>query len=321
MLWKTMFRPAFKVVWLLVSLTRPLYSQADSARSAPDSVDVLVLDHHFNGPNEFVRVFLQNGQVYRAELGASDLELQIRGVIRTVEVPRVYAFLPSETPSGTSMAEIYPRADAEYEIRALRVGGGGIATRLRLYRDVKASRRRHHVLNSPGWEIGVELAGGWHSGFGQSSAPPSPLASDPEAGTDVEACFSARRAPGIPILSMCALGLGYQSQSGAPSILWIYSEPRLRFLGEALPGRSNWELGVLFRLGLGMISRSPDSPLLLGPGLYAARHIRTNSKGAGWSLQASYSWAWFRGFSKPLGTRGEVIPKSHRVLFGVGWYQ
>ena len=305
-------------LWACLPLLLRAQSTADTVSA--DSADVLVLDHDFTGPNEFARVFLQDGQVYRAELSSPDMSLQIRGLVRTTRLPRIYPFLPSDTPSGTSIVEVYPQVDAEYEIRSVASSGSAVSTRMRLYRDVKASHRRYVVRNTPGWEIGLELAGGWHSGFLQSSAPPL-LASNAEPGLDVEACFSARSAPGLRRLGMCVVGLGYQSQNGAKTILWLYTEPRLRLLGRARPGRSNWELGALLRFGVGMISASSDTPTILGPGLYVARHIRTNSQGAGWSLQASYSHASFRGFSRPLGTGSAQIPTSNRLTFGVGWYQ
>jgi hypothetical protein len=315
-----MARAAITLACLLVCLNSLSRAQSTVDTTSADSVDVLVLDHDFTGPNEFARVFLQDGQVYRAELSSPDVSLQIRGVVRSNQLPRIYPFLNSDTPSGTSIVEVYPQVDAEYEIRSVGSRGSAISTRMRLYRDVKASRRRYLVRNTPGWEIGLELAGAWHSGFLQSSAPP-PLGSNAESGLDVETCFTARRAPGLSRLGMCVVGLGYQSQHGSKSILWFYTEPRLRLIGRARPGRSNWELGALLRFGVGIISASSDTPTILGPGLYVARHIRTNPQGAGWSLQASYSHASFRGFSRPVGIGDAQIPTSDRLTFGVGWYQ
>jgi hypothetical protein len=283
-----------------------------------------MLDHDFSATGEYVRAFLQNGQVYRAELSSPDVTLQIRaviqGVVRPTQLPRIYPFLPSSTPSGTSIVEIYPEVDAEYELRAIAVGGAGIATRLRLYRDIRASARRHHVRNTPGWEIGVELAGGWHSGYMQSSAPPAPLGSDPAGGTDVESCFSAR-APGARRLGLCVVGLSYQSQQGAKNILWVYTEPRLRILGGSRAARSSWELGALFRFGVGIISAAPVTPTTIAPGVYIARHLGRNAQGAGWTFHASYARHSYRGFGKPVGVPGTVHPTSNRLSFGVGWYK
>jgi hypothetical protein len=313
-----MVRAAIAAALLSLSLVPLLRAQTEAESTAPDSTDVLVFDHDFSGPNQFARVFLQNGQVYRAELSSSDITLQIRSLIRTAQLPRIYAFLPTDTPSGTSVLEVYPQLDAEYEIRAVGRTGSAAVTRMRLYRDVKASRRRQLVRNNPGWEVGVELAGGWHTGFLQSSAPAA-LGGSPEAGFDVESCFTARP-HGVSRLDLCVLGLGYQSQQVNQDILWLYTEPRLRLLGRVRPGQSNWELGTLLRFGVGMISASSATPTILGPGLYGARYIRNGSGGAGWSLQVSYIHASFRGFARPTGVESR-IPTSDRVTFGVGWYR
>ncbi len=211
--------------------------------------------------------------------------------------------------------------DGVYEVRPIAGSGSGIATQLRLYRDISASHRRTAILNKPGWEIGMEVAAGWHSGFGQFNGQLPATAADPRAGSDVEACFSARNAPGLPRASMCVLGIGYQSQVGAKSILWIYTEPRVRILGKAARGRSNWELGALFRLGIGSMDRSTSAPAILAPGAYVARHIRTNEHGAGWSVQTSYSHATYTGFPLRVGATGTGRPQSDRLTLGFGWYQ
>jgi hypothetical protein len=312
---------------LLPALTGLLPAQ--EAPAAGDSADALVLDQDFTGAPEFVRVFLQGKQVYRAELSSVDVTLEIRSPIRRLQPPRVYPiFAPGG--SGMSVVEIYPESDGEYELRPIGMDRGGVATRLRLYRDAHESRRRTAILSKPGWEVGIELATGRNSGFAQSQDA-AIVAGGGEPGSDVELCFSARRAPGLARLSMCALGLGYQSQHGAPSVFWVFTEPRFRLLGHAPEGRSNWELGALFRAGIGQISRVGHDPFVLAPGLYAARHIRSAPDGRGWSLQVSYAHAWYKGFAKPHDlfdiVTGEIIPAhvatpgSDRLLFGVGWYQ
>jgi hypothetical protein len=294
----------------------PLGAQSYSASASGDSADVLVLDHDFSATGEFVRVFLQSGQVYRAEFSSPSVTLAIKGVGRAVgQLPNVYPFLPSETPSGASILEVYPQRDDEYEIRA--VMAETRPTRLRLYRDVSASHRRQVVRGTRGWQVGVEMAGGWHSGFAQSSAP-VPAGTDSPAGTDLEACFTARSSLG---LGMCVLGVSYQSQHRAPDLVWVYTEPRLRILGRARTELSNWDGGVLFRFGVGINSRSSSAPMLLGPGVYLARHIRTNRRKASWSFQLAYFRASFPGFSRPYYISESVTPKSHRLSFGVGWYQ
>lgn len=110
-------------------------------------------------------------------------------------------------------------------------------------------------------------------------------------------------------------------EPGANSILWIYTEPRYRLIGKAEQGKSNWELGALFRFGAGSISASPEVPVIVAPGVYGARHIRTEVDGSGWSFFASYSHAMFRNLSKPFDDPDPRTPSSDRLLLGVGWYQ
>ena len=303
---------------MAVCLASPLRAQAGVHQSR-DSTDVLILDHDFTARDEFVRVFLQDGQVYRAELGSPDMTLEIRTRVRTKQLPRLYVFLAASTPSGTSIVEVYPEADLEYEIRTVSLTGSPGPTRLRLYRDIGASERRQYVRNTRSWEVGVEVAGGWHSGFAQTREP-IVAGSDPNGGSDFEACFTARGAPGKGRVGICALGVGYQSQRGAQSIVWVYTEPRLRLLGPARHGQSNWELGALFRVGQGLISASSATPVILAPGLYVARQIRSSSSGGGWSMQASYSRPFYK-FNKPAGGADAVTRNGHRMSFALGWYR
>jgi len=313
-----MHRRLLAALWLCLWPAGTLVAQtvADTVETA----DVLLVDHDFAALGELVRTFLNDKQVYRAELSSKDVTLEIRPRIPGMRTPRLYEITNSTSPSGTSVVEIYPDQDGEYELRPISLHGSRLPSRLRLYRDVSESRRRVAALSKPGWELGIEVAGGWHSGFNQSSVAPTP-GSSPDAGSDLEACLSARNAPGIPRLNMCVFGLSHQSQRGAPNILWVYTEPRVRLFGRAQPGASNWELGALLRFGVGMMSGVSETPTILGPGVYVARHIRRNSAGSGWSLQASYSRAFFRGFSRSVGVGPQVTPASHRATFGVGWYQ
>jgi hypothetical protein len=312
-----MLRSALAAALLVVCLGGALRAQTQPEPA--DSADVLVLDHDFTAADEIVRIFLNQQQVYRAELSSEDVSLQLRSRFR-LRLPRIYPISDSRSPSGSMVFEIYPEQDGEYEIRPVSLQGSRVSTRLRLYRDIGESRRVMAIASRPGWEIGIEVGGGWHSGFMQSSAAPPPGSSS-EPGSDIEACFSARNAPGIPRLSMCVLGLSHQSQRGARNRLWLYTEPRLRLLGRAQPGLSNWELGALFRFGAGIASTASDTPVILSPGLYVARHVRRNSAGSGLSLYASYSRAFYKGFSTPRFVEGGVTPESHRVSFGMGWYQ
>jgi hypothetical protein len=303
---------------LLISASTS-WAQTSSSRSTSDTSYVLVVDHDFSGPNERIHVFLQDGQVYRAELSSPNVSLEIRGVERTIQAPHIYPFLASETPSGTTLLEIYPEKDALYEIRSKAIGGDQLPTRLRLYRDVAASSRREYVRSNRAWEIGLEFAGGWHSGFAQSSAATG-IGGDPVGGSDVEGCFTARGASRASRLRLCVFGVGYQSQHEARSILWIYTEPRIRVLGFGGGDHSGWEIGPLFRFGVGMISASSATPVMVAPGGYIARQIRGLSHSGGWTLQASYSRSFYKGFPRPTGTE-PATPKGHRLSFGVGWYR
>ena len=101
----------------------------------------------------------------------------------------------------------------------------------------------------------------------------------------------------------------------------MYTEPRVRVVGRARRGHSNWEGGALLRLGGGSIERSASVPFLLAPGVYLARHVRRNQSGAGWSFQASWSHATYKGFPTSLGNANPIHPHNDRLALGVGWYQ
>ena len=312
-----MSRTLFTAVWLLAWFATPGFGQT---AATPDSADVLMVDHDFGALGEQVRLFLQAKQVYRAELSSEDVTLVIRAKTRGIPQARVYPISSGLSPSGGSVFEIYPDRDGEYEISPVSLQGSRLSSRLRLYRDVGESRRRMATASRPGWELGIEVAGGWHSAFAQSSAA-VPLGGDrPYAGSDIEACLTARNAPGARRLNLCVLGVSHQSQHDAPNILWVYTEPRVRLMGRARPGLSNWELGPLFRFGVG-ISGGVKTPIVLGPGVYVARHIRTDSDGSGWSLQISYVRAFYQGFGSPTDGSSGSKPRSNKLSFGVGWYQ
>jgi hypothetical protein len=317
-------RAAVALATLALLQTGPVAAQdapGSSSRPDADTADVLVLDHDFTSGGEFVRVFLENRQVYRAELGSPDLGLDVRAIPQRIRAPRVYAFLGSDSPSGASIVEIYPDVDAEYEIRPIDRGGGRVGTTLRLYRDATASGRRLAMSNRHAWDVGIELAAGWHSGFARLNIVPGTTAA-PRGGRDFEGCFSARAAPDRARFHMCAFGIGYQSQVGASNIVWFFTEPRFGILGRAKSGRSNWELGALFRAGVGAIGgHSTANPFVFAPGAYLARQIRTNTRGSGWSIQASYSHNLYLGFPTSFTSPAVERPQSDRLTLGLGWYQ
>ncbi len=94
----------------------------------------------------------------------------------------------------------------------------------------------------------------------------------------------------------------------------MFIEPRLRLLGGRGPARSNYEVGVLTRAGLGMLGRATVTPTILAPGLYVARLLRRGDSGNTWSLSASYSRSWI---SQPQGASAE---QADRLSLGLGWY-
>lgn len=289
------------------------------AQDAPadTSADVLVLDYDFaSGGGEYARVPLEAGQVYRGELNSSDVSLVIRAVGGRIRAPRVYPVLGPDSPSGASVVELYPDHDAVYEIRPVADGGGGVATRLRLFRDVRASQRRLAVLSKPAWGIGFELAGSWLGGF--SSEADALPASTGHSGSMVETCFSARPPRGG---SLCVFGIGYQSQIGSRDVLWFFTEPRARLFGIATPGQSGWEAGALLRAGFGSIERVTKNPFVVAPGVYVARQIRSGGHGGGWTVQGSYSHGFYSGFGAPGSTSTGPQPHSDGVTLRLAWYQ
>ena len=310
-----MRRSALALTCLLL-FTGPLLL-AQNPEPSQDSTDVLVLDHDFTG-GEVVHVFLNDKQVYRAELSSPDVTLMVRARFSGMKALRAYP-ISTAGASGGSTYEIYPDQDGEYEIRPVSIQGSRISTRLRLYRDAGESRRRMTVVRKQGWELGVELAGSWHSGFAQTSVTPLP-GSDPPGGTDVEACLSARSAPRLPRFGLCVLGVSHQSQSEAPNLLWVYTEPRLGVLRADPRGFSSWEAGMLLRFGVAI--NNSGTPRVLAPGVFVSRHLRTSRTGSSWSLQLAYSRGFFKGFRRPRFTTADPFtPKNHRVTFGIGWYR
>lgn len=308
--------------WLFLTCTTVLSAatvaaaQQDSTHQAPgtrDTADVLVLEHAFTGPGEFARVFLQKGQVYRAVLNTGDAALEIYPI--KGGPPVFFAREESDAPgaSGETVLSVYPRADAEYQLRL--VSGGPVVT-LRMYRDIRSSRRRQKVLSEPGWEIGGEIAAGGHSGFELNTAVEGLTDSD-QGGAHIEGCFAAREGPGVlRLMSGCAVGLAWDSRPHSNGTLWFFIEPRVRFFGGRPRGQSNTEVGGLLRGGFGMISKVNRNPTLVAPGLYASRNIRVNQSGKGWS----FTLAWHHYL---VGNRGEGTHKvgSEVVTMGLGYFQ
>ena len=293
----------------LLCLVSAVDAQQDTSAQR-DSADVLLVDQDLTGRGEFVRVFLERRQVYRAELSSSQVSLSI-----TAYPSGPPAFFAREEAasraSGTTVFSIYPRADQEHEIRVL--GQGAPAVRLRLYRDLSASRRRARVLDEPGWEIGAEVSVGYFSGYLVGSGSTSFVESD-EGGATLQGCFSARNGPGsLRLWSGCALGFAWDSRPGGADVIWVFLEPRLRLFGSRPRGQPNTEAGVLFRAGAGMVERTSNNPIVLAPGIFVAHHRRNaQGRGVGFTLSAQH------GFLK--GTHGVGDQSTDRILLGIGYF-
>lgn len=295
--------------------THPNIQDPNRPAETQDTADVLVLDHDFTGPGEFVRVFLLKAQVYKAFISQPDAALEIYPIKGGANVFTAREESDAPGASGFTVLSIYPRADAEYQIRLLQ---GGPVVNLKMYRDIRASRRREKVLSEPGWEIGGEIAGGMHTGYllNTGSEVNGGVDDSKDAGAHIEGCFSARSGPGIlRHVSGCAFGLGWESRPGSVGVVWFFMEPRARFIGGQPRGKSNTEVGAVLRAGFGLVSKVGRNPTLIAPGLYASRNIRRNLKGNGWSF--TLRWNHYL-----VGNRGEGTHKvgAEMVSLGLGYY-
>lgn len=110
-----------------------------SAGRRVDSVEVLVDEFDLTTPGEFARVYLERGKIYRVEVSSRSGSLDIRPRDRSAQslLPLTVEDIPRA--SGTRALEIAPRADGEYEFRALGVRGTG--ARVRVIREIKPSAR------------------------------------------------------------------------------------------------------------------------------------------------------------------------------------
>ncbi len=91
-------------------------------------------------------------------------------------------------------------------------------------------------------------------------------------------------------------------------------------IGPPARGTSKWEAGALFRVGLASIERMVGTPVIVAPGAYIARRLRSGGPGTRWSLKMSYSHAWYSGFRIPAGSTSRQ-PQGDRLTMGLGWYQ
>lgn len=112
------------VLLALGAFSAQAWAQSDSAPRAERSTRVLT--HAFTSPSrEFVRVRLESGESYRAQVNRAQVRLEVRAVSAGVQSPRVREIFSGEK---LRVYLIEPRASSEYEIRVL--DGGNRPVRL-----------------------------------------------------------------------------------------------------------------------------------------------------------------------------------------------
>lgn len=226
-----------------------------------DSADVLVLTHSFvAGSREFVRVFLQKGQVYRAEINLGQVGFTIRPRHPGGDTPTLAKVRGGLGASTESVWEIYPFKDDEYEVQVSDFPEGEAAT-LNIYRDIVASQRRQGIASKPGthWFLGIEGGIASHGSYRISVVETDPDRSN----TGFDGCVTLRPSGGA--FWGCLIGVAKHSGKNAVDVLWLYVEPRFALVKGG--GLRRPELGVLLRGGFGS-SQDPtgQSPFNFDPG-------------------------------------------------------
>lgn len=125
--------------WSIDSSALAVPLAATAASREADSVDVLIGEYDLSVTGEFVRVYLERGQIYRVEFSSRGGVLDIRPRDRTAQQILPLTIEDFPRASGTRAIEIAPRADGDYEFRAL--GSGQAGARLRIYREIRPSAR------------------------------------------------------------------------------------------------------------------------------------------------------------------------------------
>jgi hypothetical protein len=106
--------------------------------------DTLVLAYEFTGEtNEFTRVELQAGSVYRVEVDGGR-NVQIRALRSGEQSPRFGQIEPYPRASRTVAFEVIPFVTTIYEIRIGSIPRG--VAPLRVYWDANATTRRQKLL-------------------------------------------------------------------------------------------------------------------------------------------------------------------------------
>ncbi len=103
-----------------------------------DSTYVPVYDHDFvGGTNEFVRLKLEKGHQYRAELNQSGVQLEINPIDRSVQAPYLARTVPGQSVTGGEIYTLRPYATAIYQIKVLNTTAGAATLRLLEKQPVK----------------------------------------------------------------------------------------------------------------------------------------------------------------------------------------
>ncbi len=136
----------FRPLALVIFLTPAVLSAQNRTAHAGTSDSLILFEHFTPGGSEFGRIALEKGQVYRAEVSSPFAVITVRGLLPGVQRPRLVRVESVPRASGTSVFEIHPFADAEYEVRVFSRGRSGAS--VRVYRDGDASARRQRVIGS-----------------------------------------------------------------------------------------------------------------------------------------------------------------------------
>lgn len=119
----------------------PLKAKASAAKT--DSIDVLVGEYDLTTSGEFVRIYLEKGQVYRVEYTTRTGNLQIRPRRSSDQTALPLTIEDIPRASGTRALEIAPRQDGEYDFRFN--GTSGVGARLRVFREIRPSERWRRI--------------------------------------------------------------------------------------------------------------------------------------------------------------------------------
>jgi hypothetical protein len=267
----------------LIGISLPLLWTIPLPAQEPEvENDVLVLSHSFQaGSREFVRVFLMQGEVYRAEINLDRVSFSIRPRHPGSEPPTVMPLRGNDGTGEEAVYEIYPFKDDEYELQVLDVPAGQTGS-LRIFRDVRASRRRQLAARgaggNSGWKLGIELAAGYHGSYQLSRY--EEFVNVERSGADYEGCLSLR-AQATRVWG-CLIGFTQHGGGEAASIVWFFVEPRMRLIGGVIG--DPLELGVMMRLGFGaadqdLVGAAYDHPGQVTPGLYFRYWVGSPGKG------------------------------------------